>query len=136
MYWRSPACLPCCSELVLSSRSQTNVDAASQSWALIFGWVCVGVFLLLGLGLLYSRATNIERPALVGGLTLVGALVSAILMYRVYLQGGPYSWAHTLGIGLLGLVFFGWGRVTDYVLGPTPINREQDEATFGAHLSD
>jgi hypothetical protein len=112
------------------------VDPASQSSALIFGWIGVGLVILFGIGLLFSRSTNIEREGLVGGSTLVGGLVATILLWRASALNGPYSWWQVAGILLVALAFYGWGRLVDYVLGPLPLDREADEATLGAHLSD
>lgn len=112
------------------------MEPSAQSSALIFGWLGIGAVMLLGLGLLYARATNIERPILVGGLTLLGGLVSAGVMERTVMLGGPYSWAHTFGIVLIGVLFFAWGWFADYAMGQPRIDPEADEATLGAHVSD
>ena len=112
------------------------MDAASQSWALIFGWIGIAVVGLFGLGVMYSRAANIERTNLVGGLTLLGAVVSAILFRHTVSLNGPFSWWQTWGIVLLGVGFYGWGKLLDYFLGPLPLDREADEEMMGAHLSD
>ena len=83
-----------------------------------------------------ANATNIERPVLVGAFTASGGLVMSLLMLRTQTAGGPGSWWQIFGFVIVGLVMFGWGRLIDYILGPTPINREADEETMGAHLSD
>jgi len=97
------------------------------------GIAIVGLF---GLGVMSSRSSNIERTNLVGGLTLLGAAISAILFERTISLSGPFSWWQTVGIVAIGVVFFGGGRLLDYYLGALPVDREADEDMMGAHLSD
>lgn len=112
------------------------MDPASQNWAVIFGWITISMMTLFGLGILFSRAENIERPALVGGLTLAGCVIVTVLLTRTVASGGPYNWWQMFGYFLITLAFYGWGRLMDYIMGPVPVDREADEATMGAHLSD
>lgn len=112
------------------------MDGASQSWALIFAWVVIGSAALFGIGVLYSRSTNIERTNLVGALTLVGAVISAFMLRRTEVRGGPTSWGQTIGIVAIAWCFFFFARLLDYYLGPVKVDREADEDTMGAHLSD
>jgi hypothetical protein len=112
------------------------VDPAYQSWASIVGWSFSMLFVVLGLGVTLANATNIERPLLVGGFTAAGGLIMALLMWRTQALGGPFSWWQILGYVFIGCAFFACGRLADYMLGPTPANREADEETMGAHLSD
>jgi len=114
----------------------TSVDPATQSWAIIVGWGIATLFVVFGLGLMFANATNIERPIVVGAFTAVGGLLIAGLMLRTEALNGPYSWWQIAGFTVVGFACFGWGRLLDYVLGPVPVNREADEETLGAHLSD
>ena len=112
------------------------MDPASQSWAVIVGWSIVLLFIAFGVGLMSSRATNIERPTMVGAFVTIGGFLAGLLMYRAQASGGPNSWWQIFGFALISFVFYGWGMLFDYALGPAPLNREADEDTFGAHLSD
>ncbi len=107
-----------------------------QSWALIVGWGIAVLFGVFGLGVMFSNSTNIERPVLVGAFTTAGGLFVAGLMLRTQALGGPFSWGQIFGFALVALACFAWGRLIDYVLGPVAVNREADEETLGAHLSD
>jgi hypothetical protein len=112
------------------------VDPASQSWALIVGWAAAITFMLFGAGIMFSNSSNIERPTVVGAITMAGGLVDAFLMWRTQISDGPDSWAQVFGYVLIALLFYGWGRLVDYLLGPVKLDREADEETMGAHLSD
>ena len=112
------------------------MDPASQSWAAIAGWAAAIVLIVFGLGLMSANPVNIERPKVVGGFTVAGGLIVALLMLRTQTVGGPFSWWQIFGFVLVGLAFFGWGRLSDYIFGPVPVDREADEETMGAHLSD
>lgn len=97
------------------------------------GIAVVGLF---GLGVTFSRSSNIERANLVGGLTLLGAAISAILFQHSISLNGPFGWWQTVGFVVVGLCFYGWARLLDYYLGALPVDREADEDMMGAHLSD
>jgi len=112
------------------------VDPATQSWALIVGWGAAAIMFLFGVGIVLSNGENIERPLLVGALTMLGAGAVAFLMARTQSLNGPFSWWQIVGFIMVALVFYGWGRLIDYALGPVRLNREADEETMGAHLSD
>ena len=109
---------------------------AQQSWALIVGWAIAVLFGLFGLGVMFSNSTNIERPLVVGAFTTAGGLFVAGLMLRTESLGGPFNWGQILGFLIVGLMCFAWGRLIDYMLGPVPVDREADDETLGAHLSD
>lgn len=76
---------------------------------------------LFGLFSMFAQPSNIERTALVGGLTTLTALIS-IWMLAVLppvAQTGP-----TLtSISLVSLVGYALGRFIDYVLGPKPLSQ-------------
>jgi hypothetical protein len=112
------------------------MDPAAQSWALIVGWGIVVLFTTFGIGLILSNAENIERPLLVGGITMLGGGLVAYLLARTQSLNGPYSWWQIFGFFLVAAVMYGWARLIDYALGPKPLNREADEETMGAHLAD
>jgi hypothetical protein len=115
---------------------RTNVDAATQSWSVIVGWTVAVVFIVFGIGLMFANPENIERPAIVGGFTCAGGLLAGALMLRTQSVGGPFNWWQIFGFMIVALACFAWGRLIDYVLGPAPVDREADEETLGAHLSD
>ena len=112
------------------------MDAASQSWASIFGWGSAFVLVAFGIGLMLSNPTNIERPVLVGAFTAAGGLIVGYMIWRTQNVGGPFSWSQVFAYTMVGVAVFAWGRLIDYLLGGTPVNREADEETMGAHLSD
>jgi hypothetical protein len=103
---------------------------------MIVGWAAAIVFIVLGIGIMFSNSTNIERPTLVGASTMLGGLAIAFFMWRTQIADGPFGWDQIFGFVLVALLFFGGGRLLDFVLGPVPLNREADEDTMGAHLSD
>lgn len=100
------------------------------------GWAVGIIFVVFGLGVMAANPANMERPILVGAFTSVGGLIVSFLMWRTQSGNGPFSWWQIFGYLLIALGFFAWGRLIDYMLGPTPVNREADEETMGAHLSD
>jgi hypothetical protein len=103
----------------------------------VFAAVIVGCMGLVGLGLLFVRAENIERRNLVALVTLAGAAIAAVMLY--------FSWASpgrsnaTLPVSAIVLSIFGFvaGRVIDLILGDrNPDAIEKDPATYGADLAD
>jgi hypothetical protein len=112
------------------------VDPASLSWAVPTAWICIGASLVFGVGLMMANPTYIERTILVGSLTVLGGILAAAMLQRSLASGGPSSWFEALSMCLLGPVFFGLGWLIDYLMGDTPLNREADEETLGAHVSD
>lgn len=113
-----------------------HVDAASVSWAIPTAWICIGASLVFGLGVMMSNSTYIERPILVGSLTLLGSLLAAFWLNWTLAHGGFSSWFQVVSICILGTIFFALGWMLDYLSGPPPLNREADEETLGAHVSD
>src|SRR5207302_875817 len=111
------------------------MDRSAQSTAAIFGWGGILIVMLVGVALLFSRPTNIERQVMVGGITILGSLVSSFLMHRSQAAGGPINAFQVFGFVFIAFAFFGWAWLLDYALGPLPVDREADEDTFGAHLS-
>lgn len=94
---------------------------------------CVIVF---GLSLLFSRSSNIERPILVGCLTLLTAAIAAILLgneAKLGLRSHPNAF---VSIAILAVLGFAVGRVIDYLLGPALHSIEETEPTLGADLAD
>ena len=83
-----------------------------------------------------ANPTYIERTTMVGSITLLGGILAAAWLQRSLAAGGPSSWFQTLAICLLGTIFFFLGWLIDYLMGSPPLNREADEETLGAHVSD
>jgi hypothetical protein len=95
---------------------------------------CMG---LLGLGLLFVRAENIERRNLVAVITLAGAAIAGVMLYFAS-EGGARNGA-ALPISAIVVSVFGFfaGRVIDLILGErSPDAIEKDPATYGADLAD
>jgi hypothetical protein len=108
---------------------------AAGSTYFLLASVVVGAMALLGLGVLFARASNIERPNLVGGITLVFAALSALVLWA----GGQFglSYSDRVAWGAISLSIFGFlaARVLDYVLGARSLVHH-DDATLDADLAD
>lgn len=95
-------------------------------------WIFIAAMAVVGLGLLFVRATNIERPNLVAAGTLAGCAIAALLLSRG-------NGASTPGLmwGAIAICLFGFfaARVLDAILGGrTKVHH--DEATLGVDLAD
>ena len=96
------------------------------------GWIFVAAMTLVGLGLLFVRATNIERPNLVAAGTLGFCAIAAVVLSR-----GSASSSVSLMWGAVALSVFGFlaFRVIDAIMGPRE-KLHHDNATLDAELSD
>jgi hypothetical protein len=112
------------------------MDAGQQSWAMIAASLWLGMSLLVGMGVAFSRATNIERPLMVGLATVLGAVLGMVVLRMAFLQGGPFNWMQVAVICALPWLFFFGSRLFDRMIGDRKLDPERDEKTYGAHLSD
>lgn len=97
--------------------------------------IIVGAMSLVGLGVLFARSENIERPNLVGATTLVFCAVAVFLLWdgsRTGINIGPGVGWSAIGLSLFG---FALGRVWDLILGGRD-KVHHDDATLGADLAD
>jgi hypothetical protein len=108
---------------------------AGGSTYFLLAWVIVAAMGVVGLGLLFVRAENIERVNLVAGTTLFFSAIAALLLWsatnstRVAASGVAWS---AIALSIFG---FALGRVWDLILGArTKVHR--DEATLGSDLAD
>ncbi len=92
---------------------QTNFGAD-----FIVACVYVGATILAGLFMLFVRAENIERPFVVSGLTLSGALFSLILLDHLKHTDLNFGFGSLLLVCLVATVGFALGRLIDWILGP------------------
>jgi hypothetical protein len=97
----------------------------------ILAVVFVAIVGLFGAALMFVRGENIERNYLVGGLTILTALVAGTML--VGLPPASQTSATLVSISLVSVVGFVVGRVIDAILGPRD---HTDPATLGADLSD
>lgn len=70
---------------------------------------------LFGLGIMFSRASNIERTLLVGGMTVFTAAVSGVILATPAASATVPSLVSTCLVSTLGYIV---GRVIDFLLGP------------------
>ena len=104
---------------------------------LAFAAIIVGCMVVVGLGVLFVRAENIERRNLVGLITLFTSGIAAFVLYSAW--SGDTANNPGLPISMIMLSLFGFvaGRVIDAILGPrAPDAIEKDPATYGADLAD
>jgi|GEM_PF-4625949 len=109
------------------------MDLGNPVWYAITSIFCALV-LLFGLALLWVRATNIERHMLVGGLTILTAVIAISVLANLPegSRGGPVL----VSTALLALVGYAVGRVVDAILGERDSTTESVESTLGADLAD
>lgn len=99
--------------------------------------VVIASAILFGLGLLFVRASRIERNVLVAGCTLATSLLSAFLLGNQSGTTGEFTLWGTLSLGCLSFLGFAVGRLYDRLAGPKSISSQDDcEATLGAELAD
>jgi len=108
---------------------------AGGSTYFLVACVVVGAMTLVGLGVLFARAENIERPWLVGLCTLGGSAISAVLLWNASRMGAKASDGIAWTCIFLSIFGFFLGRLCDRLAGPRDIVRH-DDATLGADLAD
>jgi hypothetical protein len=97
--------------------------------------IFVCIVALFGMFAMFVRAENIERNFLVGGLTILTAVIAGIMLAElpVASQTGPIL----TSIALVSLFGYGIGRLIDYLMGPTVERTDPTQpTTLGADLSD
>lgn len=95
-------------------------------------WIFIGAMAVVGLGLLFVRATNIERPNLVAASTLGFCAMAALLVAKGSQPSGPVMMWGAIAICLFG--FLG-ARVLDVLMGARK-RVHHDPATLDADLAD
>jgi hypothetical protein len=108
---------------------------AGGSTYFLLAWVVVAAMGVVGLGLLFVRAENIERVNLVSGSTLLFSAIGALLLWNA--TRSPQGAANSVAWSAIALSIFGFGlgRVLDLILGArNKVHR--DEATLGSDLAD
>jgi hypothetical protein len=107
--------------------------AANSTWYTLTA-VFVAFVAVFGMGLLFVRATNIERNAMVGTLTFITAVISGLIMY---LTGSTRmtEWALFI-VALFSMTGYFFGRGLDRWLGAKGPSRDTRKGTLGADLSD
>jgi amino acid transporter len=101
-----------------------------------FAAVIVACMGMLGLGVLFVRAENIERRNLVGLVTLFTSGIAAYVLYYAWNERAGASPGLPISMIMLSLFGFIAGRVIDAILGPrSPDAIEKDPATYGADLA-
>jgi hypothetical protein len=99
--------------------------------------VVVAGAILFGLGLLFVRASRIERNVLVGACTLATSLLGAFILGSQSGYTGEFTLGQALSIGCLSILGFGVGWLYDRLAGPKSMASKDDrEATLGAELAD
>jgi hypothetical protein len=108
---------------------------AGGSTYFLLACVIVGAMAVVGLGLLFVRAENIERPNLVAGTTLLFCAIAAALLWNA--SHAPRPAASSVAWSAITLSIFGFalGRVWDIILGARS-KVHHDDATLGLDLSD
>ncbi len=104
--------------------------------AFILTAIFVSLVVLFGFFCLFVNAENVERNILVGGLTLLTAVIAAGLLVVDANRHHPEGTAGLVSICALSLLGYGVGRVIDRILGPTDHTVDSKEGTLGADLAD
>jgi hypothetical protein len=107
--------------------------AANSTWYTLTA-VFVAFVGVTGMGLLFVRATNIDRNAMVGTLTFITAAIAGLLMY---ISGSTRmsEWALVV-VALFSMTGYFLGRGLDRWLGAKGPSRDTRKGTLGADLSD
>jgi hypothetical protein len=108
---------------------------AGGSTYFILACVIVGAMGVVGLGILFVRAENIERPNLVAGTTLAFSLFAAFLLANAASGGAAVGSATAWSAISLSIFGFVLGRVWDFILGSRD-KVHHDNATLGSDLAD
>jgi hypothetical protein len=108
---------------------------AGGSTYYLLAWVIVGAMALVGLGLLFVRAENIERPNLVAAATLVGCLIATLMLWNAGRTGINVANGVAWGAILVSILSFFAGRIWDAILGGRD-KVHHDDATLGGDLAD
>jgi hypothetical protein len=104
---------------------------------LVFAAIIVGCMAMVGLGILFARAENIERRNLVGMITLLTSGIAAFVLYDAWNSTGGIGPGLPISMIMLSIFGFLVARVIDVILGPrVPEAMEKDPATYGADLAD
>src|SRR4051812_10259065 len=90
---------------------------AGGSTYFLVACVFVGAMALVGLGVLFVRAENIERPNLVAATTLLMSLIAIMLLWNAGKGSTNVSSGVAWSAILLSLFGFALGRVWDAILG-------------------
>lgn len=112
------------------------MDYGSAVTGLVLCSIWVGCVVVFGLAVMFARAEYFERPLLVGGMTLLTAIVALALLYNEYRLGLRTTTAAFVSIGVLAAFGYGIGRILDLLLGPQTHPLEETEPTLGADLAD
>jgi hypothetical protein len=110
--------------------------ALDASLGLILTTIWVFCSVVFACFLLFARAVNIERPILVGCLTLLTSAVAAVLILNEFKMGLRSEPRNYIPIAMLSVIGYGVGRVVDYLLGPVTPTEEETEPNLGADLAD
>ncbi|MEZ0325185.1 MAG: hypothetical protein ACAH95_04715 [Fimbriimonas sp.] len=107
--------------------------AANSTWYTLTA-IFVAFVGVTGLGLLFVRATNIDRNGLVGALTVLTAIIAAAIMY---FSGSTRmsEWALVV-VALFSVTGFVFGRALDRWLGAKDLSVDARKGTLGSDLSD
>jgi hypothetical protein len=112
------------------------MESGNPIWWIVSA-VIAGCMALVGVGVLFVRAKNIERRWVVALPTLLGTMLSVyILAVQPVWAGGRDTTLPLLAV-LIAVFGFAIGRFVDFALGPRPLEEiKQDQATYGADLAD
>lgn len=103
---------------------------------LLLATIFVALVATFGAFLMFARPENIERPFMVGVLTLATSLVALWMIFDDWQRGPTIGMGSAISRSLLALLGFGVGRVFDMILGPRMSRTQDREATIGADLAD
>jgi MFS family permease len=90
----------------------------------------------LGVGLLFVRASRIERGWVVGAFTLFGSILAALLLVAFWSDPVGRSGRHLAPIVGLALAGLAVGWFVDWIIGPRNRPSEGPDVTTGADLAD
>lgn len=104
---------------------------------LLLATLFVALVAMFGLFLMFARAENIERPFMVGGLTVATAAISSWLLWLEWQTGVPGGHAGSaVAFALFSASGFALGRAIDAIMGAKVHSADERQATLGAELAD
>lgn len=115
-----------------SANGRRGVTNPPNGSGFILAVIFISIVGLFGIFTLFVRAENIERTGLVGGLTVLTALIAGLVLTLV----PGLSNATLISVSCLSVLGFVVGRVIDALLGPRDVVPETEESVIGADLAD
>jgi hypothetical protein len=113
------------------------VDQGVLLTGLVLSGFWIACWFVFGLFAAFSRPDSIERPLLVGTLTILSSLLAMLLLYMEWREIFPRGWFGMLFVSIVAPLGLPIGRVIDRLLGPREYaDPESREQVLGSDLAD